>query len=144
MRYFILDTDHLSILQRRSEPAFGHLSLRLSQHSPDLIFTTIISFQEQFQGWRAFINKAATVTALITAYAKLEQLIQSFSLSQILPFDQKAAGLAEQLKQQKIRIGTLDLRIAGIALSQNATLLTSNLRDFGKVPNLRMADWTVA
>jgi tRNA(fMet)-specific endonuclease VapC len=64
---------------------------------------------------------------LLTAYCELEKLIHSFSVSQVLPFDQSAAEIAEQLKLQKIRIGTLDMRIASIALSQNATLRKKNL-----------------
>ncbi len=143
MTYYVLDTDHLSVLQRRTEPAFSKLSARLSQHSPDLIFVTIISFQEQIQGWMAFINKAKTAEQLITAYAKLESLIQLFSVSQIFSFDHKANEVADHLRGQGIRIGTLDLRIAGIALSRNAVLLTRNLSDFSKVPNLRIEDWTI-
>jgi tRNA(fMet)-specific endonuclease VapC len=143
MTYYVLDTDHLSVLQRHTEPAFSKLSARLSQHSPDLIFVTIISFQEQFQGWMAFINQAKTSEQLITAYSKLESLIQLFSISQILAFDNEANQIAENLRSQGIRIGTMDLRIASIALSQNAVLLTRNLSDFEKVPNLQVADWTI-
>jgi len=142
MTYYVLDTDHLSILQRRTEPAYSKLSENLSRYSPDLIFTTIISFQEQFQGWMAFINQAKTAEQLITAYAKLQSLLQLFSVSQILAFDHQASDVAEDLRRQHIRIGTMDLRIAGIVLSQNAILLTRNSSDFGKVPNLRVEDWT--
>ncbi len=84
MTYYVLDTDHLSVLQRREEPAFTVLSKKLSAHSPDLIFVTIISFQEQFQGWMAFINRSMSASQLVAAYSKLENLIQSFSISQIL------------------------------------------------------------
>lgn len=142
MTYYILDTDHLSILQRRSEPEFSKLSLRLRQHSPDLIFITIISFQEQFQGWMAFINKARTADKIVTAYLKLESLIHLFSVSQIFSFDSKANEIAENLKRQRIRLGTMDLRIASIAISNDAVLLTRNLSDFSKVPNLKVEDWT--
>jgi predicted nucleic acid-binding protein len=36
----------------------------------------------------------------------------------------------------------MDLKIAAIVLSQAATLLSKNLADFGKVPDLRVEDWT--
>ena len=39
--------------------------------------------------------------------------------------------------------GTMDLRLAAIALSQNLTVLTRNLRDFGRVPGLKVEDRTL-
>jgi len=47
---FILDTDHLGILQRQCGPAFETLRHRLMQHDESQIFVAIISFQEQIQG----------------------------------------------------------------------------------------------
>jgi tRNA(fMet)-specific endonuclease VapC len=37
----------------------------------------------------------------------------------------------------------MDLKIAAIALATDATLLSRNLTDFGKVPGLRVEDWTL-
>ena len=42
----------------------------------------------------------------------------------------------------KIRIGTHDLKIAAITLVHDATLLSGNLRDFKKVPGLKVEDWS--
>ena len=37
----------------------------------------------------------------------------------------------------------MDLRIGAIALANDMTVLTRNLIDFGRVPNLTVEDWTV-
>jgi tRNA(fMet)-specific endonuclease VapC len=37
----------------------------------------------------------------------------------------------------------MDLRIASIAISRSLVLLTRNARDFGKIPELVMEDWTI-
>jgi len=47
----------------------------------------------------------------------------------------------ERLRQQRVRIGTMDLKIAAIALEHNALGLSGNLRDFQQVPGLDVEDW---
>ena len=64
-------------------------------------------------------------------------------ISQILEFSTEAEDCFAALKQQKIRIGAQDLRIAAIALSVNGTVVTRNRRDFEKVPNLLIEDWSI-
>ncbi len=58
-------------------------------------------------------------------------------------FNEGAATEFDRLKKLKVRIGTMDLRIAAITLAHSATLITRNRRDFEKVPGLNFADWTV-
>ena len=38
--------------------------------------------------------------------------------------------------------GTMDLKIAAITIANDATLLTRNVVDFQRIPNLRIEDWT--
>ena len=56
--------------------------------------------------------------------------------------DEAAAAAFQRLRRRHRRIGTMDLKIAAIVLSRNATLLSRNLRDFGHIPDLHVEDWT--
>ena len=60
----------------------------------------------------------------------------------MLPFDDVASAAFDDLTARRVRVGTMDLRIASIALSRGLVLLTRNLGDFGKVPGLATEDWT--
>lgn len=55
--------------------------------------------------------------------------------------DDAAADEFAALRNAKIRVGTMDLKIASICLAQGATLLTRNHVDFEMVPKLRIEDW---
>jgi predicted nucleic acid-binding protein len=60
----------------------------------------------------------------------------------ILPFPVAAIIRFEQPRALKLNIRTNNLRIAAITLEANATLVTPNLRDFGRVPGLAVVDWS--
>ena len=139
---FILDTDLLTILQEQSQPACDRLLARLRKQPPDDIYVTIISFQERIQGWMTVLNQARSADRLIRAYAKLGALLQSFCKMRIVPFDQAAQDHFVDLRKQRLRIGTMDLRIACIALATGSTLLSRNLQDFRQVPGLIVEDWS--
>ena len=74
----------------------------------------------------------------------LQQVLTDFSLAQVLPFDERAAIKFDELRSQRVRVGTMDLRIASIAMSRGMTVLTRNLVDFQAIPSLTVEDWTVA
>lgn len=60
----------------------------------------------------------------------------------LLEFDNAAYTFYQNLRLQKIKIGTQDLRIAAIALAHNAIVVTRNHKDFSKIPDLSLEDWT--
>jgi len=59
-----------------------------------------------------------------------------------MDFNEPAAVAFQDLRAARLRIGAMDLKIAAITLSLNATLLSRNLKDFRQVPGLRVEDWT--
>lgn len=79
----------------------------------------------------------------VLAYANLKSLLDDIQHINILDFTNDADDCYQDLVEQKIRVGTRDLRIAAIALSVNGIVVTRNRRDFEKVPGLKFEDWTV-
>ena len=140
---FLFDTDHLGILQRQTAPQFGILMRRISQYPQASFFVTIVSFHEQILGWNAYLARARDSIGVVRGYTKLEGILSDFARSQVLPFSSAAADAFEELRKQRIRIGTMDLRISAIALTNGMTILTRNRADFVQVPNLNVEDWTV-
>lgn len=140
---FLLDTDHVSILQRQSQPAYGKLRARMELHPEELFFLSIVGFQEQVLGGNAFVNRARSSEGVLRGYQIMAEVLATYADAQVLPFDAQAEGVFAALRSQKVRIGTMDLRIAAIALSRDFTVLTCNLTDFGQVPGLRIEDWTL-
>ena len=140
----LLDTDHLSVLQWEEQPACDRLLRRLDTLPPDDIATSIVSFHEQVQGWLAYLNRSRKPAQVVTAYDKLETIWRAFLKMNVLSYTAAAETRYGQLKRQCPRLQTMDLRIASIALVTDSTLLSRNVRDFGRVPGLRIDDWTLA
>jgi tRNA(fMet)-specific endonuclease VapC len=59
----------------------------------------------------------------------------------VLSLDAESTASFTRFRGQCIRVGTMDLRIACIALAHDATLLTRNTVDFAQVPGLRFENW---
>ena len=139
---FVLDSDHMSLLQRgRAEGQ--RIWQRVRVLPPDDLATTIVSYEEQVRGWLARIAQATTPQRQVADYGELKQLLQDYCNIAVIAYDAQACAHFEQWRKAKIRIGTMDLKIAAIVLANDATLLTRNLSDFSKVPGLNVEDWSV-
>jgi tRNA(fMet)-specific endonuclease VapC len=138
----ILDTDHLTVIQRRAEPAYSRLRARLSKLPPSTVQTTIVSFEEQMRGWLAVIARVRNQSNEVTAYRRLQALLRFFNEIPVLDYTDIVAARFEDLRRLRLRLGSMDLKIAAIALAQDGLLLSGNLKDFHKIPNLRVEDWT--
>ncbi len=135
----ILDSDHLTMLERRN-PEAESLARKLAD-SGQPVATTIVCVEEQLRGWLVRVSVARTEDALLLAYQRLHRRINELSDLPIVPWQPAAAELFRQWRQQKLRVSTMDLRIAAIALANDAMLLSRNLRDFERVPGLKVENW---
>ena len=140
---YILDSDHLSILQRQQGQEHENLTQRCSTLRSDDFFVTIVSFHEQFNGWTKYVARAKDSGSLVRGYTELETVVDSFARAQVLPFSAAAADVYDDLRKQRVRVGAMDLRIASITIANQMTLLTRNTVDFERIPNLHFADWTL-
>lgn len=135
----VLDTDHFSELERDSIP--GQRLARRLEISGAVKAVTIVTVEEQVRGWLAVIGRRHDPHGQIFGYTKLQRQIETFAHWIVLPWDADSASLFMELRQQGVRIGTLDLKIACIALSQDIILLTRNTTHFAQVPRLRFENW---
>jgi tRNA(fMet)-specific endonuclease VapC len=139
----ILDTDHLTVLKYSRDGRFLKLAQRMADYVDQDFATTAITLEEQLRGWLAEINRVSDPEKQIPAYSELTGLIEFFSFWTILPFDHAAASVFRQFRAQKNRAGSMDLKIASVAVSLDCVLLTANTRDFSSIPELRIANWLV-
>jgi tRNA(fMet)-specific endonuclease VapC len=137
----ILDTDHLTEYQRKDSTPGARLRDRLRASANRPVVATIISVEEQLRRRLAGIRHGKSALDEVTAYGRLLELISFYAGWGVLPFDLVSAQRCDSLKKQKIRIGPMDRKIASMALTHGATLLSANLRDFRHVPGLHVEDW---
>jgi tRNA(fMet)-specific endonuclease VapC len=139
---YILDTDHLSVLDRGGVAA-QILSQRLSQVDSRQVVTTIISYEEQMRGWLDYGTKNQAVERQVEAYKLLKRQLMNYCGIPVLEFDQPAVQTFQRLRKTYPRLGAMDLKIAAIGLETQSIVLTRNRRDFGKIEGLVIEDWTI-
>jgi tRNA(fMet)-specific endonuclease VapC len=138
-----MDTDHISVLQQQSGPEYVALASHIARHSPADLALSVVSFHEQVLGCHTYIGRARTSAEVVRGYRMLGRLLSDYSMVSVLGFDGAAATEFDGLLARRVRIGTMDLRIASIALSRGLILVSRNTTDFRRVPGLIVEDWTV-
>jgi tRNA(fMet)-specific endonuclease VapC len=131
---WLLDTNHWIILLKGSCPP---LQDKLRLISPDEVWLCSVVKEELYHGAEGYEDKTA----------RLARLDAVFERHASVPFDDEAAAIAGRLRKQlEARgevIGPHDMQIAAIALQHGWTLATHNTDEFGRVPGLKLEDWTI-
>jgi len=137
----LLDTDHVSVLQIPGSQRRTSLVARLTLAIDQSVAVSIVSVEEQMRGWLATIAKERQIDRQVKPYYELGRLFEFFQAFVVKPFDHAAAAIFSELRASKVRVASMDLKIASIAISSDCLLLTANKRDFEKVPGLRFENW---
>jgi tRNA(fMet)-specific endonuclease VapC len=108
---------------------------------------------EKFRKYKAGEVSISSIAASELAYgvaksgsAKNRKALDMFLAPlQILPFDSQClwfyADLRASLEKQGLSIGPMDTLIAAQALSIDGTLVTNNIKEFMRVPKLKLDNW---
>ncbi len=137
---YILDTDCVSLI------LYNHpqVTAKAAKHQ---FAITIITVQELFNGLVSRINDPKNVHNLPGLYSKLWTTVKYLQSIEVLNFTPEADTCLKKLLKDNppLRKNRLqkDLRIAAIALSIGATVVTRNQRDFCPVPGLEIEDWSL-
>jgi len=106
---------------------------RLSQISPENVAIASMTLAELRFGTLKSSNPARNL-------AELQRLVDT---GRVLPFDETAATTHAQLRHalRATPIGPHDLVVAATCLVNDALLVTANVREFSRVPGLRIESW---
>ena len=130
----MLDTNTLSEFIRNPR---GALTERLAAIEPDEVCTSIVVACELRFGAR---RKGSDVLT-----RRIEQLLGTLNVLPLdPPADEHYADIRAALEQLGTPIGSHDLFIAAHARSRALTLVTHNIREFARVPDLNVEDWLAA
>lgn len=131
---YMLDTNICIFAIKQKTPA---LIRRLIAHEPDEICISSITYAELMHG----VEKSQ--------YVERNRLAMLLFLSpiEILDFDHYAAEeygrIRADLERKGTPIGPMDLLIAGHAKAKDLVLVTNNTREFLRVDELQVEDWTI-
>lgn len=130
---YLLDTNILSDLMKKSPS--DHLLEKMHSIPVGDQFTSSITLGELLYGALKKESKRLLDQVRTQVTEKLP----------ILPFDSDAASRYAEIRVELERAGTPlnepDLRIAGIALARNLTVVTDNVRHFVRIPGLAVENW---
>lgn len=139
MSLFLLDTDILSLYYRDEPKVVRNIESR----DPLQLAISIITVDEQLTGWYTLTRQARQPGELARAYARLGDAVVRLAKWRILPYSESAVARVVQLKALRLNVGLMDLRIAAIALEYDAVVVSRNIRDFGRVPDLPVENWSI-
>lgn len=132
MRYMLDTNICIYAIKHKPEKVFH----KLQEVDPEDVCVSSVTYAELVHG----VEKSAAVEKNRLALSMLLANIE------IKNFDTDAADcygkIRADLEKKGTPIGPLDMMIAGHAQSLDLTIVTSNVKEFARVDNLKIENWT--
>ena len=138
MSLYVLDTDTLQLF----EDGHPKVVARVKATAASDLATSVVTVEEKLSGWYSPLRQGKSPERLAWAYRRLAETVRFLNRVQIIDFDEMAIRRYERLRKAKLKVRKMDLRIAATVLERGAVLVTRNVRDFEKVTDLRIEDWS--
>jgi len=127
----VLDTDTIIYFLKGDRDIVS----RVLSVPPESLYTTIINYAELMFGAYNSLKLKENLSKVKGFLSKIK----------ILGFDEASGEtfgkLKATLRKKGLSIADLDLMIASICILNDGTLITNNIRDFGKIKELRIENW---
>ena len=133
-----MDTDALSLYVRGDTQA-AQVVRRLGI---DTFTATVVTANKIMLGWQNLLRRAKNAPQEADAWRRYTNSLNALRIVTWLPLTESAIARYESLKKARLNVGMNDLRIAAIALHAGATVVTRNINDFRRVPELSVAPWS--
>jgi tRNA(fMet)-specific endonuclease VapC len=137
MSLYVLDADVFSLYRR----GYPNLDEKIDSYPFEELAITVITVEEEVSGWYSLLRQARTPDQEVRAYEHLAEAIPLLARWRLIPMSLPALRQFETLKRMNLNVRKMDLRIAAIVLEIGAVLVSRNLRDFRRIPNLVVEDW---
>ena len=131
MRYMLDTNICIYAIKHKPEKVFQ----KLQEVDPEDVCVSSITYAELMHG----VEKSAAIEKNRLALSML------FANIEILNFDVDAANcygkIRADLEKKGTPIGPLDMMIAGHTMSKGYIVVTNNVKEFSRVPNLKIENW---
>ena len=131
---YMLDTN-ICIYVQKNKP--DNVAKHFLAHYDEGLCISVITLSELLHGVEKSSNKERNIKSL-------SYLLDVLG---ILPFGEEAAyeygKICAYLEKQGTPIGKMDMLIAAHARAEHLTIVTNNVREFSRVPNLSVENWAV-
>ncbi|MBD2569847.1 type II toxin-antitoxin system VapC family toxin [Anabaena lutea] len=133
MKPVLIDTNILSFFFRNHSLVVERFQAYLKEHNK--INISIITYYEIVSGLKHR-----------DAQKQLISFLEFASYNTVLPLTTGSATISADiyanLRNKGTPIDDIDILIAGIAIANDLIMVTNNIRDFGKIENLEIQDWS--